>query len=112
MIGILTKVFIIALALVLTAEFLPGVSIEGAYPALIAAAVLGLLNAIVRPILVVLTLPITIVSLGLFIFVINAGLFMVAAKFVHNFDVVNFWWALAGSLCVTVISTILNKFIS
>jgi len=106
---ILTKVFIIALALVLTAHLLPGVTITGPYPAIIAAVILGLLNILVRPVLVVLTLPVTVVTLGLFIFVINAAMLLLAAYFVEGFTVSGFWVAVVASLVVSVISTVINK---
>ena len=111
MMSLITRILIGALALLVVAKFIPGVVITGLYPALIAAVVLGLLNAIVKPILVVLTLPITIVTLGLFIFVINAGLFMFAASFIDGFAVSGFWTAMLASLCVSVLNTIGNKLI-
>jgi len=109
---IATKVLIIALALVLTAELLNGVLIDGPFPALIAAIVIGLLNVLVRPVLVVLTLPISVLTLGLFIFVINAGLFGLAAYFVSGFTVAGFWAAMLASLCVSIISTVINRIIT
>jgi len=108
---IIIKILVGALALLLVAELLPGVIVDGLYPAFIAAIVLGLLNVIVRPILFVLTLPITIVTLGLFIFVINAALFMFAASFIDGFGVNGFWTALLASLCVSIITTVANRFI-
>lgn len=112
MIKILTKVFIIALALVLTAQLLPGVTIDGPYAAIIAAIILALLNILVRPVLVILTLPITVVTLGLFIFVINAALLLLAAYFVQGFSVSGFWMAALASLLVSFISTVINKIIT
>ena len=111
MITIITKIFVLALSLVITAYLIPGVQIEGAYAAIVAATVLGVLNVLVKPLLVILTLPITIFTLGLFIFVINAGLFMLAASFIEGFSVSGFWIALLASLLLTVISTLLSKFI-
>lgn len=111
MITILTKIFVIALALVLTAHLLPGVTISGPYPAIIAAVVFGLLNILVRPVLIVLTLPVTIVTLGLFIFVINASMLLLAAYFVSGFTVSGFWTAVLASLVVSVISTLINRLI-
>lgn len=100
-----------ALALLLTSQVLPGIEVTGIYPALIAALVLGVLNVIVKPLLVILTLPITILTLGLFMFVINAALFMFAASFIEGFVVEGFAWALLGSLLVSVSSAIANNFI-
>lgn len=107
----ISKILLTAFLLLLVEKIVPGMSIEGLYVAIIAAVVLGLLNAIVRPILVVLTLPISIITLGLFIFVINAGLFMFAASFLEGFSVDSFWSALGASLLVSIGSTIGNRFI-
>lgn len=112
MIKIVGRVLITALALLLVAKLLPGVVVDGLYPALIAAVVLGLLNLVARPILILLTLPITIVTLGLFIFVINALLFLFAASFVDGFEVSGFWVALLGSLIVSVISAMGHRFLA
>lgn len=109
MLHIIIRILVGALALLLVAELLPGVSVDGLYPAIIGAIILGVLNTIVRPILVVLTLPVTIVTLGLFIFVINAALFMFAASFIDGFSVSGFWMALVASLCVSIVSTIGNR---
>ena len=108
----MTRILLGALALLLVAKIVPGVSIGGFYPAVIAAVILGVLNAIVKPVLVILTLPITIVTLGLFIFVINAGLFMFAASFIDGFTVDGFIAALLGSLIVSVVTTIGNTFVA
>lgn len=107
----ITKTLLVAFLLLLVEKIVPGVAIEGLYVAIIAAVVLGLLNAIVRPILVILTLPISIVTLGLFIFVINAGLFMFAASFLEGFAVEGFWAALLASVLVSIGSTIGNSLI-
>lgn len=112
MVQLITRILLGAFALLLVAKIVPGVSIDGFYPAVIAAVILGVLNAIVKPVLVILTLPITIVTLGLFIFVINAGLFMFAASFIEGFAVDGFVAALFGSLIVSVVTTIGNKFIA
>ncbi len=112
MVTLLTRILLGALALLLVAEVVPGVSIDGLYPALIAAVILGIFNAVVKPVLVILTLPITILTLGLFIFVINALLFMFAASFIDGFAVSGFLAALVGSLLVSVVTTIGNKFIA
>ena len=100
------------LGLLLIAEIVPGIAVSGFYPALIAAVVLGMLNIIVRPVLLILTLPITIVTLGLFSFVINAALFLFAASFIENFSVDSFWHALLGSVLMSIISTIGNRWIN
>ena len=85
------------------------ITIDSFYTALIAAIVLGLLNLIARPILVILTLPITLVTLGIFIFVINAGLFLFTASFVDGFTVEGFIPALIGSVLVSIVSAVGNQ---
>jgi|AntRauTorcE11897_2_1112592.scaffolds.fasta_scaffold02099_7 putative membrane protein len=100
------------LGLIVIAEFIQGIEIDGFYAALIAALVLGVLNTIVRPILFVLTLPVTILTLGLFAFVLNAGLFLFAASFIEGFAVANFWYALLGSVLMSLISTMGSRFIA
>ena len=104
------RILITAFALILVAKFIPGITVTGLYPALIAAFILGILNVLVRPILVILTLPITLLTLGLFIFVINALLFWFVASFVDGFRVDGFIPALLGSLIVSIVSSVINKF--
>jgi len=109
---IITRVLISALALLLVAEIVPGITVASVYIAIVVAILLGLLNVIARPILLVLTLPISILTLGLFIFVINAALFWFVATFVEGFEVAGFLPALLGSLLVSVISAIGNRLVS
>jgi len=109
---LILRILFNALGLLLIAEFIPGITVAGIYPAIIAALVLGILNAVVRPILFILTLPITLLTLGLFSLVINAGLFLFAASFIDGFGVENFWYALLGSLLMSIVSTIGSKFIA
>jgi len=108
---LIIRILVGALALLLVAEFVPGITLDGLYPAIIAAVILGFLNAIVRPILVILTLPITVLTLGLFMFVINAALFMFAASFIDGFSVDSFWLALLGSLLVSILTSVGNRLI-
>jgi len=109
---IILRLLFNALGLVLIAEYVPGISVDGIYPAIIAALVLGLLNIIIRPILLILTLPITILTLGLFALVINGALFLFAASFIEGFAVSSFWTALLGSILMSIISTLGNRWIS
>ena len=109
---LLTRVLLVALTLLIVAELLPGVEVTGIYAAIIGAVVLGLLNVFVRPILIILTLPVTIVTLGLFILVINALLFWFAASFLDGIVVSGFWSALFGSLIVSIVSSIGNRYIT
>ena len=92
-----------ACALLAVAHLYAGVTVTSFTSALIAAAVLGLLNAVVRPILVLLTLPVTVITLGLFLFVINALMFWVAASLLTGFEVSGFVAALIGSLIYSVL---------
>lgn len=101
-----------ALGLLLIAKFVDGITVAGLYPAVIAALVLGLLNLIIRPVLFILTLPITIITLGLFAFVINALLFLFAASFIEGFFVSSFWYALLGSLLMSIVSAVGNRWIN
>lgn len=97
-----------AVALGLGAWLLGGVELRGVVPALIAALVLGVINALVRPVLVLLTLPITFVTLGLFLFVVNALLLMLAAWLAPDFAIRGFWSALALAVIVTVVNAVLG----
>ena len=85
MINLITRLLINVLALLLVAYYIPGISVDGFYTALVVALILGLLNLTIKPILVILTLPINILSLGLFTFVINAGLFWFVSTFIDGF---------------------------
>jgi len=95
-----------ALGLMAVAYLYSGVQVSGFVPALIAALVLGLVNAVIRPILVVLTLPVTIITLGLFLFVINAGLFWFVGQILKGFAVQGFVAALIGSILYSIITVI------
>ena len=104
MLTLLARWIVNAAALLLVAYLYPGVHVAGFGTALVAALVLGLVNAVIRPILVVLTLPVTILTLGLFLFVINALLFWLAATLVSGFTVTGFGAALLGSILYSVIT--------
>ena len=96
-----------AAALFLLPYVFPWVTIDSVQTALIAALVLGLINALIRPILVILTLPVTVLTLGLFIFVINGLLFWAVASFVSGFHVGGFWSAMFGAIVYSIISFLL-----
>lgn len=102
-------ILVVAGALLLSAYLIPGIEVSGIYIAIVAALILGLLNLVVRPILFVLTLPITLITFGLFAFVLNALIFMFAASFIDGFGVNGFIPALLGSLVVSVASTLADK---
>jgi putative membrane protein len=99
------------LGLFLASALVPGVSISGAWTFILAAVLLGLVNAIVRPIAFVLTLPITLVTLGLFLFVLNAGMFALVAAMLDNFVVAGFWSALFGAIILSITSTVASWYI-
>lgn len=101
-----------AVALLAVAYLLPGITVASFGSALIAALVLGLLNMLVKPVLVFLTLPITIVTLGLFLIVLNALLFWFAGSILKGFQVAGFWWALAGAVLYSLISGLLSRLIA
>jgi putative membrane protein len=96
-------------AILISAYLLPGVSVRGFWAAVVTALVLGLINAILKPLLILLTLPITLLTLGLFTFVINALLVMLTSAIVPGFDVRNFWWALLFSLILSIIHFIFKR---
>lgn len=99
---ILVKLVITALSLLGVAYLLPGVDVSSFYIALLVALILGVLNLVIRPILIVLTLPINILTLGLFTFVINGLLFWLVSTFITGFEVSGFWVAVIGALIVSV----------
>ncbi|HUP61835.1 MAG TPA: phage holin family protein [Thermoanaerobaculia bacterium] len=97
------------LALFLVAELVPNFRYDSWISLAIAAAVLGLLNAIVKPILFVLTLPITVVTLGLFLIVLNAIMLELTAALVPGFDIDGFGWAMLGALLLALVSLVTNR---
>lgn len=98
-----------SIAILVTAYFLPGVRVENILAALATALALGIINTVIKPILLFLTLPITILTLGLFTFVLNALLVLLAAYFVPGFHVAGFWWALAFSIVLSLVNSILHN---
>ncbi len=101
-----------AVSLLAVAYILPGIVVSSFWSALVAALVIGLLNALVRPVLVVLTLPITVVTLGLFLLVINALIFWFAGSILEGFRVAGFWWAMLGAVVYSLISGLLSRLVS
>lgn len=97
-----------ALALIAVANFVPGIHVGGFFAALIAAFLLGLVNALIRPLLLLLTLPVTMVTLGLFIFVINGLLFWFVGSVLRDFVVDSFWHGILGALLYSLFSWALS----
>ena len=101
-----------AVALLVVAYILPGIVVASFWSAMWAALVLGLINMLVKPLFVLLTLPITIVTVGLFLFVINALLFWLAGSILKGFQVNGFWWAVGGALLYSLFSGFLTNLIN
>ncbi|MBO4599131.1 MAG: phage holin family protein [Bacteroidales bacterium] len=106
--GFLAQVVVMTLATILAAYILPGVRVESVGAAILTAVVIALLNSFIRPILIVLTLPFTIVSMGLFLLIINAVIILLASGLVASFQVDGFWSALFFSLLLTVFNYLLE----
>lgn len=110
--GILIRWVILTASIIIASYLLEGIHISGFFSAFFAAAALGILNALFRPILLILTLPINVLTLGLFTFIINALMLKMASGIIPGFEVYGFWTAVIGSLIISVISWLLNSFIS
>lgn len=106
---ILAFILINGLAVYLAAYLLPGVAINSLMTALIVGLILGIVNAFIKPILILLTLPITLITLGLFIFVINGLLVLATSAIVPGFIVENIWWAILFSIVISLISSFLQN---
>jgi putative membrane protein len=109
--GFLLRLLINALSLWLAASLVPGVTITGTWTLIFAAFWLGIVNAIVRPLLVLFTLPLTLLTLGLFLLVVNAAMFGLVAALLDNFHVAGFWSALLGAVIVSITAWIGSSFI-
>lgn len=101
-----------AVALLIVAYILPGITVASFGSALIAAIILGLLNMLVKPVLLILTLPLTVLTLGLFLLVINALLFWLAGSILRGFEVSGFWWAFAGAIVYSIATSLLSNLIT
>jgi putative membrane protein len=109
--GFFLRTLITLLGLLLASAIVPGVTINGTWSVILAAILLCLVNGFVRPIAFLLTLPITIITLGLFLFVLNAAMFGLVAAMLDNFIVAGLWSAILGSLVVSITSTIASWYI-
>ncbi len=112
MAGLFIRWLILTVAIIFASYLLDGIHVRDFFSAFLAAAALGILNALFRPILIILTLPINILSLGLFTFVINALLLKMASGIISGFDVYGFWTAVFGSLIISLVSWLLTSFIN
>jgi putative membrane protein len=109
--GFFLRTLITILGLLLASAIIPGVEIKGTGSVIFAAVLLGLVNGFVRPVAFLLTLPITILSLGLFLFILNAAMFGLVAAMLDNFVVAGFWSAIFGSMVVSLTSTVASWYI-
>jgi putative membrane protein len=111
-VGFVIRLVVNAAALWVAAQLVSGFVITGVTPLILAALVLGLINAIVRPILLILTLPLTLVTLGLFLFVLNAFCIWLTSRLVPGFEVHTFLAAVLGALVISIVSWIVTAFLS
>jgi putative membrane protein len=107
--NLLLNWFVSALVIVIAAYVLPGVHVASFWTALVLAVVLGVLNLLIKPLLVILTLPITIITFGLFLIVINALLVLFASFIVPGFEVDGFWWAVLFSIVLSAINLVASR---
>lgn len=110
--NIIIRLLITSIVAYLLTKILPGVHFEGFTAAIIFAIVLGILNLIVKPILSILGLPLTIITLGLFSLVINAVIILIADYFIDSMVVDGFWWAFIFSIALSIITSLANSFVS
>lgn len=108
---LIVQILILTFAVILTSYLLPGITVQSFWTALLVALVLGLLNAFVKPLMIFLTIPFTLVTFGLFLFVINALIIMLAGSLVKGFEVKGFWWALIFSIILSLIQYLLEELI-
>ena len=106
---LILRLLLNALAVVILSYVLPGVGVDSMITAIIVAVVLSVLNFLVKPILVILTLPITVLTLGLFLLVINAIIILITANLIDGFHVTSFWWAIIFSLLLSFLQAILHS---
>ncbi len=113
MLFLLTRWLVITVAILVAATILrKGIHVDSLTTAVIAAAILGIINAFLRPVLLILTLPLTILTLGVFTFVLNAFMLLLVAYFVPGLEIDSFSWAFLGALIISIVSWIANRFIN
>ena len=106
---LIMKLILSALAVIIIAKFLPGVSLDNYTTAVVVAAVIAILNVLVKPILIIFTLPITIVTLGLFLLIINAIIILLADKLIEGFGVSSIWTAVLFSILLSILQSMLHS---
>jgi putative membrane protein len=109
--NLILQILISSVAVYFTAWLLPGISVKSFGTAIIVAIVLGILNAILKPVLQFVSFPITILTLGLFLLVINTVIILLASALVDSFHVSNFWWALLFSIIMSIVGSILEAIV-
>jgi len=108
---LMTKWLILTISIMIASYLIEGIKVSGFFSAFFAAAILGILNVFFKPVLLILTLPVNILTLGLFTFVINAMILMMASGVIKGFYVSGFWSAVFGSIVISIISWILNEIV-
>lgn len=111
MISFIMRIIMLTAGIFLAAYLLPGISVEGYFPAIKAALLLGLLNAFIKPVIILLTLPITLITLGLFTIVINGFLLWFVGHVISGITISGFFTAVLGSIVISLLSILLNRFI-
>jgi putative membrane protein len=109
--GLILRWLVLTAAILAASYLIEGIYVAGFFSAFFAAAILGVLNAFLRPILILLTLPVNVLTFGLFTFVINALLLLMVSGVIAGFQVRGFWTAVLGSLVISIVSWLLNVFI-
>ena len=110
--GLLVRWLILTAAIILTSYLISGIQVKGFFSAFLAAGILGVLNTFFRPILFILTLPINILTFGLFTFVLNALILKMTSGVISGFEVHGFWSAVFGALVISLVNWLLNSFIN
>lgn len=108
---IIMRWLIITAAILLASWLVPGITVESVWTAVFAAAILGLINTFIKPVLIILTLPLNILTLGIFTFFLNAFLLQLVAYMIRGFEVKGFWAAFLGALIISIVSWLANQFI-
>lgn len=104
----LINIFIVTIAVLISSYLLPGVTVKNFLSALLVAFVLALLNTFLKPLMVILTIPFTIVTFGLFLLVINALIIMLVSTIIPSFKVDGFWWAMLFSIILSIVTWLLD----